>query len=417
MAIFDSDLWQEIFDSIGRHKLRTLLTAFGVFWGIFMLVNLVGVGNGLRNGAEANMSVKNAIFIWSGRPTSFPYKGLSKGRSMRMTDADIDALRNDVPGIDIVAPGNGMGLQFTQHGVKNDSFDISGIWPVEFVTKGYDLLEGRFINVNDLTAGRKTAVIGERVRKVLFDAKEPAVGETIEILGVQFKVVGVVKPQALNNWAQRDLNKIFLPHTTLRQTFNQRDTVHRLLITILPGFDAYQVERDVVASLQKRHKIHPKDRAVVGSYNAKKDVDRVNSLFQGIRVFSWFVAVGTIIAGAVGVGNIMLISVKERTREIGIRKALGATPANIVATIIQESLIITFVSGYMGLFVGVLSLELLASVASNVSGGPGTFLNPQINFDTALAALVVLIVAGALAAWLPARKAAAVDPVIALQSE
>lgn len=417
MAIFDSDLWQEIFDSIGRHKLRTLLTAFGVFWGIFMLVNLVGVGNGLRNGAEANMSVKNAIFIWSGRPTSIPYKGLSKGRSMRMTDADIDALRNDVPGIDIVAPGNGMGLQFTQHGVKNDSFDISGIWPVEFVTKGYDLLEGRFINVNDLTAGRKTAVIGERVRKVLFDAKEPAVGETIEILGVQFKVVGVVKPQALNNWAQRDLNKIFLPHTTLRQTFNQRDTVHRLLITILPGFDAYQVERDVVASLQKRHKIHPKDRAVVGSYNAKKDVDRVNSLFQGIRVFSWFVAVGTIIAGAVGVGNIMLISVKERTREIGIRKALGATPANIVATIIQESLIITFVSGYMGLFVGVLSLELLASVASNVSGGPGTFLNPQINFDTALAALVVLIVAGALAAWLPARKAAAVDPVIALQSE
>lgn len=417
MAIFDSDLWQEIFDSIGRHKLRTLLTAFGVFWGIFMLVNLVGVGNGLRNGAEANMSVKNAIFIWSGRPTSIPYKGLSKGRSMRMTDADIDALRNDVPGIDIVAPGNGMGLQFTQHGVKNDSFDISGIWPVEFVTKGYDLLEGRFINVNDLTAGRKTAVIGERVRKVLFDAKEPAVGETIEILGVQFKVVGVVKPQALNNWAQRDLNKIFLPHTTLRQTFNQRDTVHRLLITILPGFDAYQVERDVVASLQKRHKIHQKDRAVVGSYNAKKDVDRVNSLFQGIRVFSWFVAVGTIIAGAVGVGNIMLISVKERTREIGIRKALGATPANIVATIIQESLIITFVSGYMGLFVGVLSLELLASVASNVSGGPGTFLNPQINFDTALAALVVLIVAGALAAWLPARKAAAVDPVIALQSE
>lgn len=417
MAIFDSDLWQEIFDSIGRHKLRTLLTAFGVFWGIFMLVNLVGVGNGLRNGAEANMSVKNAIFIWSGRPTSIPYKGLSKGRSMRMTDADIDALRNDVPGIDIVAPGNGMGLQFTQHGVKNDSFDISGIWPVEFVTKGYDLLEGRFINVNDLTAGRKTAVIGERVRKVLFDAKEPAVGETIEILGVQFKVVGVVKPQALNNWAQRDLNKIFLPHTTLRQTFNQRDTVHRLLITILPGFDAYQVERDVVASLQKRHKIHPKDRAVVGSYNAKKDVDRVNSLFQGVRVFSWFVAVGTIIAGAVGVGNIMLISVKERTREIGIRKALGATPANIVATIIQESLIITFVSGYMGLFVGVLSLELLASVASNVSGGPGTFLNPQINFDTALAALVVLIVAGALAAWLPARKAAAVDPVIALQSE
>ncbi|WP_019602517.1 ABC transporter permease [Teredinibacter turnerae] len=417
MPLFDVDLWQEIYDSISRHKLRTLLTAFGVFWGIFMLVNLVGVGNGLRNGAEASMSLKNGIYVWSGRPTSMPYKGLSKGRSVRLDDDDIAALRNQVPGLDVIAPGNGMGSQFTVHGSRNDSFETSGVWPVEMVTKGYDLLAGRLLNELDLAQLRKVAVIGERIQEVLFAQDENPIGAMIEVAGVKFKVVGVVRPQALNGWAQRDMSKIFLPHSTLRKTFNQGDRIHVFTLTTRPGFEPEAVEQAVLSVLKERHKVHPQDWGVIGSYNAHKDVKKVEGLFTGIKMFSWFVAVGTIIAGAVGVGNIMLITVAERTREIGVRKALGATPNSIVGMVLQESLVITVVAGYSGLVAGVLTLQLIDTFASRAQAGPGTFINPQIDFSTALVALLVLVIAGALAAVLPARKAAAVDPVIALQDE
>jgi len=418
MHILDTDIWQEIFDSLSRHKLRTALTAFGVFWGIFMLVNLIGMGNGLRNGAEANMgSLKSAIHVWSGRPTSMSYKGFTKGRYIRINDDDLLALQKAVPEIDFIAPGNGMGSQFASHGVKGDSFDITGIWPVELESKGYRLVAGRFLNQLDLQNERKNIVIGSRVRELLFGEAEEVLGSLVKILGVQFRVVGVIEPAAMNNWAQRDLSRIFLPHSTLRKTFNQRDQIHRFLLAPKPGEDAFLVQKKVVSILQERHKIHPQDTGVIGSYNAQKDVLRVEGLFAGISVFSWIVAIGTIIAGVVGVGNIMLISVKERTKEIGIRKAIGATPFNIVATILQESLVITFFAGYMGLVVGVAVVEIVATFASTTKGGAGSFLNPEISFSTAIVAIFVLLLAGALASVLPARKAASVDPVIALQDE
>lgn len=415
--MIDRDSWREILDSLSRHKLRTTLTAFGVFWGIFMLVNLMGVGSGLKNGAEANMgSLKNAVFIWSGRPTSIPFKGLSRGRYVGLNDADLEALRARIPELDVIAPGNGIGTQYTVYENKGDSFDIDGIAPVELRAKGYELLDGRFLNDFDQQERRKNVVIGERVREVLF-ADENPLGKQIQIRGVPFMVVGIIKPSALNNWAQRDTLKIFLPHSTIRKTFNQGDRVYRLLITPKEGGDAVELEKDVVALLQERHKVHPKDAGVIGSYNAQKDYNRVQNLFTGINVFSWIVAIGTIIAGVVGVSNIMLITVKERTREIGIRKALGAPPSSIVATILQESLAITLIAGYAGLAVGVGSVELIDAVASNAKGGFGTFLNPQVSFSTALVAIGVLLVAGSFAAYLPARRAAAVDPVIALQDE
>lgn len=416
--MLDRDTWQEILDSLSRHKLRTALTAFGVFWGIFMLVNLMGVGAGLKNGAEANMgSLKNAVYIWTGRPTSIPYKGLSKGRYVYLRDGDLEAMRARIPELDIIAPTNGIGSQYVVHQEKGDSFDVSGIVPIELPAKGFELLEGRFLNDFDQKELRKTAVVGQRVREVLFAADENPIGKQIQVLGVPFTVVGVVKPSALNNWAQRDLSKIFLPHSTMRKTFNQSDRVYSLLVTPKEGEDAVELEDKIVALLQERHKVHPMDTGVVGRYNSQKDFQKVQGLFTGIRIFSWVVAIGTIIAGVVGVSNIMLITVKERTREIGIRKALGAPPSSIVATIINESLAITLVSGYAGLVAGVLSIELIDRIASNAKGGLGTFMNPQVSFSTALVAILVLLLAGSLASFLPARKAASVDPVVALQDE
>ncbi len=414
MHILDRDIWQEIFDSVRRHKLRAVLTAFGVFWGIFMLVNLLAVGNGLENGANASMgSLQNAIYLWSGRPTSIPHKGLTKGRYIRMNDDDIAAIQR-LSEVDIVAPSNGMGDQYVSHGVMGDTFRISGNWPEFFKAKDYRLLEGRFVNKLDLKENRKNIVIGETVREILFGKEASALGKQVKMLGVQFQVVGVVRPSALNNWAQNDLRRVFLPHSTIRKIFNQRDTVHSMMVTPVPGVDANRLEEKVIALLQSRHRIHPDDVGVIGSWNSQDSYDKVQGLFAGMSAFSWFVAIGTIIAGVVGVGNIMLISVKERTKEIGIRKAIGATPVSIVSAILQESLIITFFAGYLGLVAGVLMVELVSAIAPAENR---TFMNPEISFSTAMWAIVVLLVAGALASVLPAKKAAGVNPVIALQDE
>lgn len=415
--MFNTDSWQEIFDSLTRHKLRTSLTAFGVFWGIFMLVNLMGVGVGLKNGAEANIGrLNNAVYVWASRPTSIPYRGLTKGRSIGLDDDDLQALLLRIPEIDLIAQKNSMGSQFATHKNNGESFEISGIVPIELPAKGFRLLAGRFFNDFDQNQSRKNVVIGQRVREVLF-AEEDPIGQAISIWGVSFMVVGVVQPSALNGWAQRDMSTIFLPHNTLRKTFNQRDAIHVMMITPKPGVNSAQLENKIVPLLQERHWVHPNDKGVIRSYNVQKDYNEIQSLFGGITAFSWIVAIGTIIAGVVGVGNIMLITVKERTREIGIRKALGATPANIIGTILQESLAITLISGYAGLVCGVATIELIGRLASNNKGGIGTFVNPQVSFSTAATAILILVVAGAFAAYLPARKAASVDPVIALQDE
>lgn len=418
MQIFDRDNWREIIDSLSRHKLRTVLTAFGVFWGIFMLVNLLGVGKGLENGTFANFNkTKNAVYVWAGRPTSIPYKGLTKGRYALLNDSDLAAIKQRIPGVKYIAPNNGLGSQYVFNGTKGDNFDIRGIEPVEIDIRGYNLVYGRFINDLDVQDERKNIVVGEGVSDVIFGKKTNPVGNQVNILGVQFTIVGVVTPFGLNNWSQRDLNMIMVPRTTLRKTYNQQDRVHSLIIAPAENQDAFEIEEQVISLLQERHKIHPRDFGVIGSYNSQKDFDRVQSLFSGIATFSWIVAIGTIIAGVVGVGNIMLISVKERTREIGIRKAIGATPANIVGQIVQESLLITFIAGYFGLVAGVGTIELIDKLFSNTKGGTGSFMNPEVSFSTAFAAIVVLLVAGFLASLLPARKASMVDPVIALQDE
>lgn len=417
LQLFDTDVWQEIFDVLKRHKLRTALTAFGVFWGIFMLVVLMGAGNGLQNGAESNFTgAKNSVFIWSGRPTSIPYKGLSRGRYIRLNDTDMEALYSRIPEIQHIAPSNGMGDRPVNHADKTETYSLSGIQPIEITAQGYRLEQGRFLNELDIEQKRKVVVIGTHVRDVLFNGENP-VGKTIKTLGVRFLVVGVIAPASLADWAQRDTRRVYFPNTTLRSTFNQRDVIHRMLIAPKDGVDAAWLEQQVQTVLKERHKIHPDDHGVIGSYNAQKDYTRVQSLFTGIRLFSWFVAVGTIIAGVVGVGNIMLISVKERTKEIGIRKALGATPRAIIATILQESIVLTFISGYFGLVAGVFVIELASKLMPPATTGSNFFSNPEIDFTTALTAISVLLIAGAIASVMPAQRAAGVNPVVALQDE
>lgn len=415
----DLEKWQEILATLGRHKLRTGLTAFGVFWGIFMLVTLLGVGKGLENGMmRANFSVApNVIWMWNGGPAIFPYDGLAKGRRMQLRHEDVDYLRRNLPGLALIAGRNGLGTQLVTHGEKFDSFDIRGTYPEEQQVRDSEHLQGRGLNPLDIAEKRKVAVIGTRVRDVLFGPHSDPIGQSIEIFGISFKVIGVFQPRGLNSWSEREAETIILPNTTLRYTFGQGDTLHSMMLLPAEGIDGVQMEAHAKALLLEKYRFHPKEPGVLGSYNTQKDYDRVQGLFAGIAGFSWVVAVGTIIAGVVGVGNIMLIVVKERTKEIGVRKAIGATPWQIVTMIVQEALVLTLLAGYAGLVAGVGVVELIDHLVVKFAPRSTAFANPEVSFVTAAAAICTLLAAGVLASMLPASRAAAIDPVEALKDQ
>jgi putative ABC transport system permease protein len=420
--MIDVEKWQEIFSTLSRHKLRTALTAFGVFWGIFMLTVLLGAGKGLENGVEIGFPrVSNIIWLWSQGTTQIPYEGMPVGRFVRFEPADVEAIIKDVPSVGMVQGQNNVGVwggspPYTVHKTKNGAFSVQGGFAGVEAINSMKLVDGRFFNALDVRERRKVALIGQRVRDQLFVAGERVIGDQITINGISFDVIGVFKSLS-NGQEQQEDERIYLPNDTLRYAFNQVGNIGSMVLLPKEGLHARVAEADVKKYLAQRKKVHPDDKGVFGSFNLQDEYDKIQGLFTGIRVFSWIVAIGTILAGAIGVGNIMLIVVKERVREIGLRKALGATPASIVMMIMQEALLITVVAGYSGLVVGAALLEAVAKQLEASGGKAGFFGPPEVEFQTALVALGVLVIAGVLASLMPAAKAAAVNPIVALQEE
>jgi putative ABC transport system permease protein len=420
--MIDVDKWREIFSTLRRHKLRTTLTAFGVFWGIFMLTVLLGAGKGFENGVfDGFPRVPNFIYIWNGGKTQIPWQGMPIGRDILFVPADVDAIMANVPSVGLVKGQNSVGLwggsaPYTVHKSKNGSFSVQGGFQGVEDIQSMKILEGRSINALDERERRKVALIGDRVRDQLFVKGEPVLGSDITVNGISFQVIGVY--QSLQNGnQQQESERIYLPNDTLRYAFNQTGWIGSFMILPKAGINASTAEADVKSYLSQIKKVSPDDKGVFGSFNLQEEYDKVQSLLSGIHAFSWIVAIGTIFAGAIGVGNIMLIVVRERTREIGLRKALGATPASIVTMIIQESLFLTAVAGYSGLVVGAALIEGIARLLAASSEKANFFARPEVEFSTALFALAVLITCGLLASLLPAAKAAAVNPILALQDE
>lgn len=412
----DLENWRELAQTLSRHKLRTFLTAFGVIWGVFMLVMLMGITTGIENATRERFgAAQNAVFIWLGRPTSIPYKGLGKGRYLELDDTDVAAIEA-LESVDFVSPGNGIGQRTVSAGSRKQAFEVRGAMPEEERARGFKTLHGRFINQNDINERRKVAVIGDKAARVLFgkDGARLAVGQTITAAGTRVLVVGVFTPTAVNDWAARFSEHVYFPLSSFRQAFNQGSQVYFFIAVPKAGFDAVTTENAIQTRLKERLSVHPNDYGVIGSYNAQKNFDQVMGTFGGVKAFGWLVAVGTILSGVIGVGNIMLISVKERTREIGLRKAIGATPKQIVSSILVEASCLSLLAGYIGLLFGVLGLELLERFAAQ--GGERILVNPALQFDTAIIAIAVLFASSLLTAWLPATKAAKVDPIKALQS-
>ena len=412
------DALGEIFSTLSRNKLRTALTAFGVFWGVLMLVILLGFGNGLEAGVTENMRGwgANAVFLWA-RRTSIPYQGMQPGREIRYDLADYAALV-ELPNAGVVAPRLQLGGwregNNVSRGGETGNFGVMGDYPEILEIMPMLITEGRFLNPLDLSQRRKVAVIGEEVYKVLYQPGEPIAGTHIKVQGVYFQVVGRFRSRAEGERADRDAQMIYVPFSTFQQAFNAGDEVGWFSVGAAPGGSAVELERDVRALLSARHKIHPDDKNAIGSWNSAEDAQKIEVLFGGIRLFMWFVGIATLLAGAIGVSNIMLIAVKERTKEIGIRKALGATPRSIVSMIVQESVLLTSIAGYLGLVAGVGLLEL---VAFGVGDGKGPLGRPTVAFEVAIVAVLVLIVAGALAGLMPAWQAAKIQPVEALRAE
>ncbi len=420
MDIFiDIDKWREIFGTLSRHKLRTALTAFGVFWGIFMLTVLLGASKGLQTGVASGFPrVANAIWVWTKGTTQLPYAGMPVGRKIRLQRDDLDAIEKDVGSVGMIKGQNSIGIwegepAYTVYKSNSGSFSAQGAFAGFENIQSMRLVSGRFLNAFDEQEKRKVLLIGERVKDQLFGKQEDAIGKFVTLSGISAQVVGVFASLSRDN-AQQEEEKIYMPNDTLRDAFNQRGWVGNFVIVPKPGVDASVAEADVIRYLNQRKKIDPNDKGIFGTFNLQVERDKVQGLFTGIDTFSWIVAIGTIMAGAIGVGNIMLIVVKERTREIGLRKALGATPTSIIMMIMQESLFISIVAGYSGLVVGTFLLEGLNKI---VGENAGLFKHPQADFKTAIAALMVLVIAGVLASLLPASKAAAVNPITALQDE
>jgi len=409
--MFDLDKWQEIFETIKKNKLRTILTGFSVAWGIFMLIILLGSGYGLENGVrkEFEGDAVNYLSI-NGGVTSKAYKGMKPGRFIQFKNEDHDIL-DRLSNVEMSASRTRLWqISTINYKQQYGTFDVFAISPDYKYVEDLNMISGRFLNKNDQDKTRKVASLGRIVFEELFKG-ESAIDKYINVGGVPFKVIGVFNDPG----SDRDLQRIYIPTSTGQRVFGMGERVNsiQLMLGDASVEESYQTVSEIKSSMSEKFKFDPSDTRALFIFNSIENYQQFMNLFASIRIFIWFIGIGTIIAGIVGVSNIMMIVVKERTKEIGVRKALGATPWSIVSLILQESIMITAFAGYIGLVLGVGLLELISGSFS----GDSYFANPEININVALGATIILVIAGALAGFVPAQKAASVKPVIALRDE
>ncbi len=409
--MFDLDKWQEILSTINKNRMRTFLTGFSVAWGIFMLIVLLGSGKGLQNGINEQFRQDAVNTIWFGPgTTSKAFEGLKSGRQIQFTDEDYEYVQKKLRGIDKISARYYMWQnRVISYQKEYGVFDLISVHPGFQDIEAAVIKEGRFINDIDIKKRRKVAVIGEPVEKALFRNGKKAIGEYIKVNNIPFQVVGVFTDKN-----ERDQTRVYLPVTTAQMISGGANRIHNLtIISSLSAKESEQFEKDLRADFAKRHKFDKEDENAMWIFNQLKEYKMFTNLFLGIQIFVSIIGAFTIIAGIVGVSNIMIIVVNERTKEIGIRKAIGATPGSIVGMILLESIFITGLAGYIGLVLGIGVLEGISSILPE---NP-FFLNPEVDFKIAVISTLVLIIAGSLAGLMPSLRASRIRPVVALRDE
>jgi putative ABC transport system permease protein len=411
--LFDSDTWQEIYGSIRKNKVRTSITIIGVLWGIFLLVVLLGAARGMENGFNKLFGnfATNSVFVWT-QSTDTPFKGFQEGRRFNLTMNDIDVLKSEYSDeIRLLAPRNQTNNLVIKD-FKSGNFKVSGDYPILDQIQKKQLLYGRFLNKKDILSTAKVTVISEDMYIQLFDKDELPIGQYIKINSINYKVIGVYKPSNTINF---DGDCAYIPFTTFRKVYNTANKVDWMMITANEGTDIEQMESDVLLTLKGLHKVHPEDERAFGSVNLGKEIGKVTGFITGMQFLTWFVGIATLIAGVFAIGNILLITVKERTKEIGIRRALGATPKSIRQQIVLESVFLTTVAGMLGIILGAFVLFLIDTAFGQ--GEDAALINPTVDIPIILIAFVTLIVLGTAIGLIPAHMATVVKPIEALREE
>ncbi len=419
--MFNRDRWQEILEVLTTNWFRTVLTAFGVFWGILILIILLSAGKGLENGIKADFGdiATNTMFMWT-RSTTKAHMGLPIGRRFRFKVEDVKSISDNIPDLRFISPRNqlsGFGNDNNVvRGLNTGAYNVYGDYPEIINQDPMTITEGRFINQNDIQEKRKIAIIGAGVRNELYDKEEEIIGSYIKIQGVNFMVVGTYKKNSNDGDGEEAQKEIYVPFTSFSQAFNMGNNVGWMAITANDGASISGLKEDIVSLMKTRHKIHPDDTRAVGYFDLYEQYNRVESLFGAMSFIAYFVGILVLLSGIIGVSNIMLIVVKERTKEIGIRRALGEDPWSIKKQILMESIFLTIVSGMAGIIFGALFIYGVNALLE-ANGPVDMFLNPSVSLGVVSIALIILVLSGLLAGFIPAQSAIKVKPIDALRTE
>ena len=421
--MFDRDNWNEILEALTANTFRTILTAFGVFWGIFILVILLAAGNGLENGVKKGFDgiATNTMFMWT-QTTSKPYKGLPKTREYDFKNSDVDALKQNFPDLLYVSPRNQLGgfegANNVVRGTKTAAYTIYGDYPELIKQQPMDIIKGRFVNQQDILLKRKVAVIGQGVVSELYEKAEEVIGTYVKMNGVNFMVVGVYNSKSQNNGnSESEQKNIFVPFTAFQQAFNYGDKVGWMAITANDNTSITKLKADIIKLIKSRHSINPEDDRAVGNFDLFEEFSKVQDLFLILKFIAYFVGTLVLLSGVIGISNIMLIVVKERTKEIGIRRAIGATPSAIRSQILSEAIFLTIIAGMLGIAAATGVLWVINMVLDSMPSEGMMFANPSVDLSVVFVALIILVGSGLLAGFIPAQTAINIKPVDALRTE
>ncbi len=411
----DMDTCEEILITITRNKTRSLLTAFGVFWGIFMLVALIGGGQGMQNAMQVQFEgfATNSGFAWPQR-TGEAYKGFSKGRWWSMNIDDIERIRENVEGIELITPSIARWGSKSVHEDKKFDCIVKGLHPEYEKIEAQDIALGRFINDVDIREARKVCVIGKRVYESLFTPGTDPLGKYIRVDGIYYRVIGLSVAEGNISIQGQSSESVILPFTTMQRAYNLGRNIELACFTVKPGLKVTDIQPDVERIIKEAHFISPDDKQAIMVLNTEAMFSMMDNLFTGIRILIWMVGLGTLLAGAIGVSNIMMVTVRERTTEIGIRRAIGARPKDILQQILSESMVLTTVAGMMGISFAVLVLQVMDLTITSDSGRAYGF---QVTFGLAVGTCLLLVTLGMLAGLAPAYRAMAIKPIEAIRDE
>lgn len=410
--LFEKDTWKEVYDSVTKNKLRTAITMIGVWWGILLLIALLGAARGMENSFNRIFGdfATNSVFIW-GQSTSLPFKGFQEGKGVRLKLSHVDKIKDNIEGIELVVPRSRNQAMVVRNFLSGN-YGVNGDYPLLDKIQKKKMMRGRFVNQNDINIKRKVAVISEEIYKQLFEKDENPIGQYIQINRMNFSVIGVFQNENVDMGPTTDIH---IPFTTFQQIYNRGDRIGWMVVTGKPEYNIKQIEEDIKLLLRNLNKIHPQDKRALGSFNLGKEFAKVTGFLTGMQFLTWFVGIATLIAGVFAIGNILLITVKERTKEIGVRRALGATPYEIKRQIVVEAVFLTLISGFLGIISGGWILIIIDRFWGQ--GEEATLVNASVSIAVVFISLIILVMLGTLIGLIPAFKATSVKPIEALREE